>query len=159
MSNKFNRIGGISFMLALSALLGLGAFMLFYGEPGAMRNMEATPGSASAQADKPLYWAAPMDPNYRRDKAGMSPMGMELIPVFAEDSQGQKGSAGTVRISPEVVNNLGVRTIAVQRDTLVSEINTVGYVTWDENKLVHIHPRVEGWIEKLYVKAEGDSST
>ncbi len=156
MSNKFNRIGGISFMLALSALLGLGAFMLFYGEPGAMRNMEATPGSASAQADKPLYWAAPMDPNYRRDKAGMSPMGMELIPVFAEDSQGQKGSAGTVRISPEVVNNLGVRTIAVQRDTLVSEINTVGYVTWDENKLVHIHPRVEGWIEKLYVKAEGE---
>ena len=30
---------------------------------------------------KPLYWVAPMDPNYRRDEPGLSPMGMDLIPV------------------------------------------------------------------------------
>lgn len=156
MTNKFNRIGGVVITLVLGSLLGFGAFMLFYGVPDATQNREVTPGSASAPSAKPLYWVAPMDPNYRRDQPGMSPMGMELIPVFSQDSPGQKGSAGTVRISPEVVNNLGVRTIEVQRNTLVSEINTVGYVTWDEDKLVHIHPRVEGWIEKLYVKAEGE---
>ncbi len=37
-----------------------------------------------------------------------------------------------------------------------TQISTVGYVKYDEDQLVHIHPRVEGWIEKLYVKASGD---
>ena len=31
---------------------------------------------------KPLYWVVPMDPNYKRDKPGKSPMGMDLIPVY-----------------------------------------------------------------------------
>ena len=31
-----------------------------------------------------LYWKAPMDANYRRDKAGKSPMGMDLVPVYAK---------------------------------------------------------------------------
>jgi len=29
-------------------------------------------------------------------------------------------------------------------------------VQYDEDRLIHIHPRVEGWIEKLHVKAAGD---
>ena len=35
-------------------------------------------------------------------------------------------------------------------------IRTVGYVTYDEDRLVHIHPRVSGWIERLHIKTEGD---
>ena len=31
-----------------------------------------------------LYWVAPMDPNYRRDAPGKSPMGMDLVPVYKE---------------------------------------------------------------------------
>tara|TARA_R110002167_G_scaffold115696_2_gene290151 strand:- start:1387 stop:1710 length:324 start_codon:yes stop_codon:yes gene_type:complete len=34
--------------------------------------------------NKPLYWVAPMDPNYRRDKPGKSPMGMDLVPVYKD---------------------------------------------------------------------------
>ena len=63
---------------------------------------------------------------------------------------------GTVTISPDVVNNLGVRTSPVTRGRLDLTISTVGYVQYDEGRLVHIHPRVEGWIEKLHVKAAGD---
>jgi Cu(I)/Ag(I) efflux system membrane fusion protein len=33
----------------------------------------------------------------------------------------------------------------------------VGYVQYDEDHLIHIHPRVEGWIEKLHIKAAGDT--
>ncbi|WP_052691942.1 efflux RND transporter periplasmic adaptor subunit [Teredinibacter purpureus] len=108
-------------------------------------------------ADKqPLYWVAPMDANYQRDKPGLSPMGMELVPVYdtAPDDLGE--GPGTVIISPSVVNNLGVRTGLVERRELHREIITVGYVQYDEERLVHIHPRVSGWIEKLYVKATGD---
>lgn len=95
-----------------------------------------------------------MDSKYRRDGPGKSPMGMDLIPVYEEDVNAD--SPGTVRVSPDVVNNLGVRTAEVSRGIFEPFIRTVGHVTFDENQLVHIHPRVEGWIETLRVKAEGD---
>ncbi|BFM10562.1 efflux RND transporter periplasmic adaptor subunit [Simiduia litorea] len=104
---------------------------------------------------KPLYWVAPMDDNYRRDGPGKSPMGMDLIPVYEQAIP----SPGSVEISPSVENNLGVRTEQVQRRKLDSHISTVGYVGYDQDTLVHLHPRVEGWVEKLYVKAEGDPVT
>ena len=107
--------------------------------------------------DEPLYWVAPMDANYQRDKPGRSPMGMALVPVYkgggADDTN---EGLGVIRISPEVVNNLGVRTALVERKTLHTEIKTVGYVKYDEDQLLSIHPRVEGWIDKLYIKAAGD---
>ena len=49
-----------------------------------------------------------------------------------------------------------MRTVKAEYLPIHSEIKTVGYVQYDEDKLVHIHPRVEGWVEKLYVKAAGD---
>lgn len=104
-------------------------------------------------ADEPLYWVAPMDPNFRRDQPGLSPMGMELVPVYANDGG---DSPGTVKIDPSVVNNLGVRTAIAERKSLHQPIKTVGYVQYSEDTLVHIHPRVEGWVETLYVKATGD---
>jgi len=114
-------------------------------------------GNADDGEKKPLYWVAPMDSNYRRDEPGLSPMGMELVPVYDEGAGGGPDEGpGTIRISPDVVNNLGVRTATAQRKTMSSVIRTVGYVNYDEDELVHIHPRVEGWIERLYVKATGD---
>jgi Cu(I)/Ag(I) efflux system membrane fusion protein len=110
-----------------------------------------------AEAEKPLYWVAPMDPDYRRDGPGKSPMGMELVPVYAQ-AQGDPNNdnPGLIRISPDVVNNLGVRTVSVEEDYLQAAIKTVGYVQYDEDRLIHIHPRVKGWVEKLFVKAAGD---
>jgi len=104
---------------------------------------------------EPIYWVAPMDANYTRDKPGKSPMGMDLIPVYA-DGGSENSEVGTISISPEVVNNLGVRTVTAEFRKLDSKISTVGYVQYDEDLLVHIHPRVEGWIEKLHIKAAGD---
>jgi len=34
-----------------------------------------------------LYWVAPMDPDFRRDGPGKSPMGMDLVPVYAEEKK------------------------------------------------------------------------
>lgn len=105
---------------------------------------------SSSKEKKLLYWVAPMDPNYRRDEAGKSPMGMDLVPVYDE------GGGSDVKISPAVENNLGVRTAKVQRDKLWKKINTVGYIDFDENKITHIHLRTKGWIDRLYVKSEGE---
>ena len=118
-------------------------------------------GTANSMTDapkekKPLYWVAPMDANYRRDKPGKSPMGMDLIPYYEDEGGGSDEGPGTIRINPDVVNNLGVRTTKAIKKPLHFEINTVGYVTYDEDKLVHVHSRIEGWIEKLFVNAVGD---
>ena len=116
--------------------------------------LQAGINQALAGEDKKiLYWVAPMDPNYKRDKPGKSPMGMDLIPVYeGEDEQG----GSTVTIAPEVVQNLGVRTAKAERSHLWRGIDTVGYVDYDESKVSHIHLRTEGWIEKLTVDSEGD---
>jgi Cu(I)/Ag(I) efflux system membrane fusion protein len=110
-------------------------------------------GSA-ASAQKPLYWVAPMDDNYRRDKPGKSPMGMDLVPVYAQSTSNRE--AGVVTISPTIENNLGVRSEAAKKIQLQYNIKTVGFVQYDENKLIHIHPRVAGWVEKLHIKSSGD---
>ncbi|TMN33692.1 efflux RND transporter periplasmic adaptor subunit [Pseudoalteromonas sp. S2755] len=121
-------------------------------------NLSSSNESTVAQnAEKaPLYWVAPMDPNYRRDKPGKSPMGMDLVPVYEEESANAKFGEGVVEIAPHVENNLGVRTAVAMRQAMSQQIRTVGYVQYNEDSLVHIHPRVEGWVEKLYVKAAGD---
>ncbi len=65
-----------------------------------------------------------MDPNYRRDKPGKSPMGMDLIPVYEKTRPPADEGAGTIRISPEVVINLGVRTASVAHSAPCFEVST-----------------------------------
>jgi Cu(I)/Ag(I) efflux system membrane fusion protein len=138
----------------------VGSFITFTGYPmlsGYFEQLKTVKGNVPPSVEKkPLYWVAPMDPNYRRDKPGQSPMGMDLIPFYEDDDGGLDVGPGAVRISPDVVNNLGVRTAPAKLGSLHSEIQTVGYVKYDEDQLVHIHSRVNGWIEKLYIKASGD---
>jgi Cu(I)/Ag(I) efflux system membrane fusion protein len=137
--------------IIIGAALGAGALSLYQGTGSNSNSNEATSGEK-----KPLYWVAPMDSNYRRDKPGKSPMGMDLIPVYEEESSGDDFGPGAVKIAPHVVNNLGVRTAPVELKNMHTEISTVGYVQYDEDKLIHIHPRVDGWIDKLYIKAAGN---
>ncbi|WP_428033675.1 efflux RND transporter periplasmic adaptor subunit [Amphritea sp.] len=117
----------------------------------------ATVSETSAPAsDQPLYWVAPMDPNYRRDKPGKSPMGMDLVPVYKEAGSAADEGPGTIKVSPEVVNNLGVRTAVSAMTQMQFDVRTVGYVDYNQDEIIHVHPRVEGWVEKIYIKAEGD---
>lgn len=124
-------------------------------ESGQMEKSEKE--TTTKNEDNILYWVAPMDPNYRRDEPGKSPMGMDLIPVRADGEVSEESDGmPIVKIRPEVVNNLGVRTEKVKRDHLWRKINTVGYIDYDETRISHIHTRTEGWIGNLKVRAEGE---
>jgi len=143
--------------LVIGATLGFGAQTLL-----SQIHTSQTDGTGheqqSSQAksnDEPLYWVAPMDPNYKRDKPGKSPMGMDLIPVYAEDAA-QDQAPGTVKIDPAVENNLGVKVASAQMTPLTPSIETVGYVAFDESQLWQTNVRVAGWVEKLNVNAIGD---
>ncbi len=102
-----------------------------------------------------LYWVAPMDPNYRRDAPGKSPMGMDLVPVYADEISGDIEN-DSVRISAAVEHNLGVRSGEVSVRPLWRRVRATGYVGFDENRLSRIHMRTEGWVETLLVDAVGE---
>jgi len=137
----------------LGAIITFIAVTLLSSQP---HNMSKTSGDVMNEEATPLYWVAPMDANFRRDKPGKSPMGMDLIPYYGSQNNTIDEGAGTIKISPSVINNLGVRTTAAEYKPLNTTIETVGYVTYDEDKLVHIHPRIAGWVEKLHINAIGD---
>lgn len=139
--------------LIVGGALGFGANHFL---AGSAHDMSAMGGTSAASSNDPLYWVAPMDPNYKRDKPGKSPMGMDLIPVYAEDLSGEQEAPGTVTIDPSVENNLGVKTANVARQQLSPRIETVGYIAFDESLLWQTNVRVAGWVEKLYINAVGE---
>ncbi|WP_297768383.1 efflux RND transporter periplasmic adaptor subunit [uncultured Roseovarius sp.] len=101
-----------------------------------------------------LYWVAPMDPNFRKDGPGKSPMGMDLVPVY--EGQKPSGDPEEVTLSPVEVNTIGVRSAVARVEEISRRIDTVGFVDYDEYATSHIHTRVDGWIERLEVRAVGD---
>jgi RND family efflux transporter MFP subunit len=103
---------------------------------------------------KPLHWKAPMDPSYVRDAPGKSPMGMDLVPVCP--AEGSADAEDVVRISSVVEQNIGVKTAPAARRSLSRRIRTVGRVDYDERRVSHVHTKVQGWVEKLYVQYEGE---
>ncbi len=152
-------------LLSAFILLTIGLLAGYYGQPFIHQQLKSAGLISAEKSDtdnssgekKILYWVAPMDANYRRDKPGQSPMGMDLVPVFEKKGgKDEGGEEGVVKISPMVQNNLGVRVSKVKKGSLDREIKTVGYITFDEEKLYHLHTRVEGWVEKLLVKTTGE---
>jgi Cu(I)/Ag(I) efflux system membrane fusion protein len=138
-------------LLAILFGFGLGVTLLLSYQIIFIKNNTI---NSEPYTDKPLYWVAPMDANFRRDKPGKSPMGMDLVPVFANENSAS--SSGTITINASVENNLGVKTTVVKQIIPHYSIRTFGYVQYNEDTLVHIHPRTEGWIEKLFVGDNGD---
>ncbi|MCJ7802126.1 MAG: efflux RND transporter periplasmic adaptor subunit [Candidatus Marinimicrobia bacterium] len=98
-----------------------------------------------------LYYRAPMDPTYISPKPGKSPMGMDLVPVYA----GEEAFGATVKINPSTVQNIGVRTAKVVKMDLEQNIRTVGRVDYDETKVGLVQTKFNGWVEKTYVNTTG----
>lgn len=134
-------------------------------EPGIcpICNMKLTPkkkddgggedASTGPQERKVLYWRAPMDPGYVSDRPGKSPMGMDLVPVYAD--AGEVVGGPIIRIDPVTIQNMGIRTARVRRGPLVKTIRTVGRIDYDEQRLVYVDTKIAGWIEKLHVDETG----
>ena len=145
------RLGGFVLLL-VGVGLGVGASVLLGWERfDALRG--APPHAAPAPGErKILYWRAPMDPNYTSDRPGTSPMGMDLVPVY-EDQAPQNGG---VRVSQRFLQNFAVRTTPVTTGALPVSIRTVGVLAHNEEKLVSVNTKFEGWIEKARVNNVGE---
>ena len=168
---KSTLIKGLLVGLLFGGLIAFGLASLLLSDSSKHGNGESAHRGDSAHSDKsahsdetdnkaPLYWVAPMDDSYRRDKPGKSPMGMDLVPVYANDdatsAKSNERTPGTVMIPPNVQHNIGVKVAPVTIGTLQQTVTAVGNVAYDEDSIVHIHPRVSGWVDRLYIKSQGE---
>ncbi|MBI4750839.1 MAG: efflux RND transporter periplasmic adaptor subunit [Acidobacteria bacterium] len=118
----------------------------------------ATPSSANsgpAGERKILYWQDPMNPSNRSDKPGKAPDGMDLVPVYAQDGTSPEMPPGTVKINPAKQQLIGVTYDEVTSSALGHTIRAVGRVAYDETKITHVHTKIDGWIEQIYVDFTG----
>ncbi len=111
---------------------------------------EARPGGVSRE-EKVLYWYDPMAPQQHFPKPGSSPMGMAMVPKYADD-----GSRTGLRIDPNVQQNVGIRTALVETGTLASELRVPATLTWDLRQETVVSARVDGIVSRLNIKAPYD---
>ena len=133
---------------ALTAGYWLGARQEAAHEPA------ATLVSSEKQERKILYYRNPMGLPDTSPVPKKDPMGMEYIPVYEGE---EPAKAGTVKISPDKVQMLGVRTEAATERELRRAVQAVGTIQADERLLAKVTPRFEGYIEKLHVNTTGEA--
>ena len=106
------------------------------------------------QERKLLYYRNPMNPAVTSPVPRKDEMGMDYVPVYAEAGD---DDTGAIQLSATMVNNLGVRTVAARTGQLDTGIQTVGTVAYDERGRIEVRVRAEGYVERLSVRAEGES--
>lgn len=112
---------------------------------------------ADEQADKGkiLYYRNPMGLPDTSPEPKKDPMGMDYVPVYAGDEPASDGPV--VKISPDKVQKLGVRTEAATSRELVRTVRAVASIQANERHLHTVAPKFEGWIQNLYVNSTGQA--
>ena len=148
------RMDKIRWVVAALVLLSVGAGVGYWWGHRAMPSAPTTAAADSSGDAAPapgkrkvLYWHDAMVPNVKFDKPGKSPfMDMQLVPVYADEA----GEGGGVRVSPSIVQNLGIRLGKVEKVALPTQLQTVGDVVFDEGLLELVQSRVEGYVTRLH---------
>jgi len=121
--------------------------------------MEGSGPAQPADPGKVLFYRNPMNPSITSPAPQKDEMGMDYIPVHASDLKGEAGPAieglATVKIDSERQQLIGLTTIKVAEGEVGGEIRTNARVAVDETRIRHIHVKVDGYVEKLFVDFVG----
>ena len=129
-------------------LIGLGAGYFGSRPSGEIAESAMSTGEADRKA---MYWYDPMKPDQHFDQPGKSPfMDMQLVPKYPE---GDGMAAGSVRIDPAMVQNLGMRTATVAVGSLARNLRVPATIGWDLRQATVVSARADSVIDKLYVRA------
>src|SRR3989442_1413133 len=107
-----------------------------YEEPGEPSAKPAHP-AAPEKERKVLYYRNPMGLPDTSPVPKKDSMGMDYIPVYADEA----GAADTVKIAPERIQTLGVRTEVAARRSLARSVRAVGTVMADERRIGVVNPK------------------
>jgi RND family efflux transporter MFP subunit len=136
-------------LVIVAAFVGGYGYGRWYGK--------AAPVSAAGGAPrKILYWQDPMHPQYKSDKPGIAPdCGMKLVPVYADAAPPDSGAPGTVDISPEKQQLIGVTYGTVEYEAMRDSIHAAARVTLDETRIAKVQAKLEGWIDHVFADFTG----
>ena len=129
--------------LALAFVSGLAGYLV------ADRGADGQ-ASVDASGRRILYWYDPMVPQERYPGPGKSSMNMDLIPRYADEAE------GGVRVSPAMIQNLGIRVVRAQVRDIAPSVAAVGRVEQDERLVAEVQTLTPGFVESLAVRAEGE---
>src|SRR3990170_6375135 len=133
--------------LFIGVLAGALFVYLFAGR-GAVKPVSEV---SSEKARKVIYYRNPMDPSVTSPVPMKDPMGMDYAPVYEDEVAAAVAAPGTIRISPERIQKIGVKSEEAKQRYLTRVIRTVGRVEPKEDKVYVINSKVGGWVEKLHV--------
>ncbi len=98
-----------------------------------------------------LYYRNPMGLADASPVAKKDSMGMDYIPVYEREVS----SPGTVQIDTAKLQRAGVRTERAAPHNIAAEIHATGVIALDQTRFAVVAPRMEGWVEHVYVGAPG----
>src|ERR1700737_1804038 len=147
----------IGLLIGVAVLRAAGGYWFARKAGGQADVLHPEAGSGSAgfgSSDRPaLYWYDPMVPNQHFDKPGKSPfMDMQLVPKYADEG----GASGGVQISPNIVQNLGLRVALVELGRFSHPIEAVGNILFNQRNVAIVQSRTAGFVSRVYGRAPAD---
>ncbi len=139
--------------VVVSLLVGIAA--------GALLFRSSAPPATKPGERKVLYYRDPMNPQITSPAPKKSSDGMDYVPVYGGDGEGEAGAQAAgeakrgVRVDPRMMQASGVRVEEVKTRPMSRVIRAVGQVTYDERLLYNLNAKFMGWVEKLYVDYTG----
>jgi Cu(I)/Ag(I) efflux system membrane fusion protein len=133
----------------LAFLVGLGYGRWYYHDRLAV---------AQAHTERPvLYYRCPMHPSFRSGRPGIAPCcNMKLQPVYA-DAQMPAGLApGSIHVSSDKQQLIGVRLGKVEYRPLTQTIRAAARVTLNEEKVARVQTKLDGWVDQILVTKTGE---
>ena len=109
--------------------------------------------SSSPKTGKILYYRHPMGAADTSPVPKKDEMGMDYLPVY----ESERARPGQIQISPEKIQQLGVKTAMVAKRALNLSIRALGSIQVDERRVHTVAPKFEGWIQRLYVNTTGQA--
>ena len=144
--NTHYKIAGAVLLIAAIA----GATIYWVRESTPQRTAPAI-AQQSESKGKVLYYRNPMGLPDSSPVPKKDSMGMEYVPVYANDA-----NTNAVQVSPDRVQMLGVRTAGVEmHPALARNVRVTGNVQFDERRLATVTTKVSGWVERLFVATPG----
>jgi multidrug efflux pump subunit AcrA (membrane-fusion protein) len=154
---KTTKIALIAFSLAIAFMAGSYSRQVWQSQPSRVEAGQPTKTAGAATDDRPIaYWYDSMNPSFHSDKPGVAADGMKLLPKYQDQLDKMEGMpSGSVMLSGDQQQLIGVKTAPVMIADLSRTLRTVGHVEADETRIAHVHTKFQGWIAKVYVDFVG----
>ena len=110
--------------------------------------------SVAAGERKVSFYRSPMDPKQTSPTPRKDEMGMDYVPVYADDvSDNAPPVAGlaAIDIDPSRQQLIGLSTAEARQAKVGGAWRTVGRVVVDETRVHHVNLKVGGFVERIYV--------